>query len=180
MRTAATLLLLSCFAAAASRGQSSQSVEIGTSLGVTVITSSGASATVIGIPAGVGPMAWPSLYATVFATPSVMFEPQVSFARASASGSDGATTLLNLGAQLGYLVTPAQRSSPYLAAGVAYQLVSDSYSSHGGVGVGGALGYRVRIGRGFAVRFEGRYRHWTGDFDGLDEIGFGIGLGGII
>jgi len=27
---------------------------------------------------------------------------------------------------------------------------------------------------------EGHYRRWLGDFDGLNEIGFGIGLGGII
>jgi len=30
------------------------------------------------------------------------------------------------------------------------------------------------------VRFEGRYRHWLGDFDGLNEFGFVVGLGGII
>ena len=177
MRIIAALLTLTCVAAAASSAQAKQSVEIGTSLGVTIFSRSGNSATLIGVPAGLGPAAQPSIYATIFATPSVTVEPQLAFAHLSGSGSS--TTIMDLGAQLGYLVTPTERSSPYVAANVAYQIISDFGSLHG-VGVGGALGYRARVGRGFAVRFEARYRHWMGDFDGLNEIGFGIGLGGII
>ncbi|HEV2751824.1 MAG TPA: outer membrane beta-barrel protein [Gemmatimonadales bacterium] len=179
MRITAAFLVLTCFAVATSAAQATQSeVEIGTSLGVTTYSRSGSSSvTVIGVPAGVGPAAQPSIYATFFVTPSVMIEPQLSFAHLSGSGSS--TTMVDLGAQLGYLVTPSERSSPYVAANVAWQTISDVSSFHG-VGVGGALGYRARIGRGFAVRFEARYRHWMGDFDGLNEIGFGIGLGGII
>jgi hypothetical protein len=177
MRIIAAFLTLTCFAAAASPAQAKQSVEIGTSLGVTIYSGSGPSATVIGVPAGLGPAAQPSIYATFFATPSVMIEPQMSLAHISSSGSS--TTMFDMGAQLGYLVTPAERGSPYVAANVAYQTISD-FSSFHGFGVGGALGYRARVGRGFAVRLEARYRHWMGDFDGLNEIGFGIGLGGII
>ena len=177
MRRIAVFLALTCFAAAASSAQAKQSVEIGTSLGVTIFSQSGHSATVIGVPAGLGPAAQPSIYATMFATPSVMVEPQLALAHLSESGRS--TTMMDLAVQLGYLVTPAERSSPYVAANVAYQILSDFGSFHG-VGVGGALGYRARVGRGLAVRFEARYRHWLGDFDGLNEIGFGIGLGGII
>jgi len=177
MRIITAFLTLTCFAAAASPAQVKQSVEIGTSLGVTIYSRAGNSATLIGVPAGVGPAAQPSIYATFFATPSIMIEPQVSFSHISGSGSSA--TMFDLGAQLGYLVTPAERSSPYVAANAAYQTISDFSSIHG-FGVGGALGYRARVGRGLAVRVEARYRHWMGDFEGLNEIGFGIGLGGII
>ena len=178
MRITATFLVLTGLAAATGAAQAKQSeVEIGTSVGVTILSRSGTSATVIGIPAGVGPVAQPSIYATFFPTPSVMIEPQLGLTHVSSSGSSA--TMVDLGAQLGYLVTPAERGSAYVAANVGWQSISDFGSIHG-VGVGGALGYRARVGRGAAVRFEARYRHWMGDFDGLNEIGFGIGLGGII
>jgi Outer membrane protein beta-barrel domain len=177
MRITAAILVLTCSVAAATAAQERQSVEIGTTLGVTIVSRSGSSATVIGAPAALGPAAQPSVYATIFATPSVTIEPQLGLIHVSGSGSS--VTMFDLGAQLGYLVTPAVRGSPYVAANVAYQTVSDFSSLHG-VGVGGALGYRVRVGRGVAVRLEGRYRRWLGDFDGLNEIGFGVGLGGIL
>ncbi|HKW40389.1 MAG TPA: outer membrane beta-barrel protein [Gemmatimonadales bacterium] len=177
MRVTAAFLVLTCLAAATAAAQEKQSVEIGTSLGVTTLSRSGSTATVVGAPASLGPAAQPSVYATIFATPSVTIEPQLGLTHVSGSGSS--LTMVDMGAQVGYLFTPAERGSPYLAANAAYQTVSGFSSVHG-VGVGGALGYRVRIGRGFAVRLEGRYRHWMGDFDGLNEIGFGIGLGGII
>ncbi len=55
MRITATLLALTCFTAASSPAQAKQSVEIGTSLGVTLYSGSGPSATVIGVPGLPGP-----------------------------------------------------------------------------------------------------------------------------
>ncbi len=178
MRITAAILVLTCSAAATAPAQEKQSVEIGTSLGVTVFTRSGSpSTTVIGAPASLGPAAQPGIYATIFATPSVTIEPQLGFTHVSGGGAT--VTMVDLGAQVGYLATPAEHGSAYVAANIAYQAVSDFTSFHG-VGVGGALGYRVRVGRGAAVRLEGRYRHWMHDFDGLNEIGFAVGLGGIL
>jgi hypothetical protein len=82
--------------------------------------------------------------------------------------------------QTGYMFTPLERHSGYVAANVGLQHFGGDIGSATGVGFGGTLGYRVRVGVGFAIRFEGRFRHWVADFDGINEIGFGIGLGGII
>jgi hypothetical protein len=90
-----------------------------------------------------------------------------------------ASTILGLGAQVGYLLTPAERHSAYVAANVAYQSLSRYGES--GEGIGGALGYRMRVGAGFAVRVEARYRHWVGSaFSGVSEVGVSLGLGGIL
>jgi hypothetical protein len=110
-----------------------------------------------------------------------MFEPQLSFLSLSSGGSS--VTAFDLGVQLGYLATPAEPNSAYVAANAAWQTYSagGAYgNSHSGLGLGGAVGYRMRVGAGFAVRLEARYRRWHGDFNGLNEVGFGIGLGGIL
>lgn len=182
MRTAAPQLALICLAATAAAAQQKQaSAEIGTSLGVTIISASGGSITTVGIPVDAGPLpllARPAIYASIFATPSVMVEPQVAFANISGGSGDDFTFVL-VGAQVAYLFRPAQRTSAYVGANAAFQQVS-GVGTLNGLGVGGALGYRFRVGSGFAVRLEGRYRRWLNDYDGLNEIGFAIGLGGII
>lgn len=178
MRITAAFLVLTCLGLGTGVAQTKQSAEIGTSFGVTVLSRSGTSSlTAIGIPAGVGAAVQPSIYATIFATPSVIVEPQVSFSSLSSGGSS--VTTVDLGAQVGYLFAPGARNSAYVAANGAFQSLSDG-TSFSGFGVGGAVGYRMRVGSGFAVRLEARYRHWLGDFDGINEIGFGIGLGGIL
>lgn len=182
MRTVASLLALIWFAASAAEAQEKQqSVEIGTSLGVTILSASGNTITTVGIPVDAGPLplfARPSVYVTIFATQSLMIEPQLAFAKVSGSG--GADfTLVFVGAQFGYLFKPDQRNSPYFGANAAFQSVSAGGSASG-VGVGGALGYRFRVGTGFALRLEGHYRRWLMDYDGVNEIGFGIGFGGVI
>jgi len=182
MRRAVAILFATCSAAIAANVQAQKaSAEIGTSLGVTILSGSGASITHVGVPAGGGPLAQPGLYATIFTSPSVMFEPQLSFISLSSGGSS--VTAFDLGVQLGYLATPAERNSAYVAANAAWQTYSagGAYgNSHSGLGLGGAVGYRMRVGAGFAVRLEARYRRWHGDFNGLNEVGFGIGLGGIL
>jgi hypothetical protein len=180
MRRAAALLFATCSAATAASAQAQKpSAEIGTSLGVTIFSGSGSSVTYVGVPAAGGPLAQPSIYATIFTSPSVMLEPQVSFFSFSSGGRN--TTAFDLGAQLGYFATPAERNSAYVAANAAWQTFSTGGgSSQNGSGLGGAIGYRMRVGAGFAVRLEARYRRWFGAFSGLNEIGIGMGLGGII
>lgn len=181
MRITTVFLGLTYFAVTAAAAQEKQSVEIGTSLGVTVLSQSGETFTAVGAPVAQGPVpvfGQGTLYATIFAGRSLMIEPQVSFSHLS----DGSTsvTLVGLASQVGYLFTPVERGSPYVAANVGLQHLSLDGGSATGLGIGGSVGYRMRVGPGFAVRFEGRYRRWLGDFDGLNEFGLGIGLGGII
>lgn len=172
-----TVLLLTAVGAQEPR----QSAEIGTSLGVTILSASGGSITTVGMPVDAGPLplfARPAIYATIFATPAMMIEPQVAFANISGGSSDNFTMLL-VGGQFAYLIKPVKRNSPYIGANAAFQTLSAG-GTISGLGLGGALGYRVRIGAGFAMRLEGRYRRWLNDFDGINEIGIAIGLGGII
>lgn len=182
MRTVAPLVIIICLATRPVGAQEQKaSVEIGTSLGVTILSAGGSTITTIGIPVDAGPLplfARPAIYATFFATPSVMIEPQLGFANIS-GGSGGDFTIVLLAAQVGYLFNAARRQSPYFGVNVAYQNVSAGGSANG-VGVGGALGYRFRVGRGFALRIVGQYRRWLGDYDGINEIGLALGLGGII
>lgn len=182
MRTVTALLVLTCLATQTTEAQEKQqSAEVGTSLGVTILTAGGSTITTIGIPVDAGPLplfARPAIYATIFATPSLMIEPQVALSNLS-GGSGGDFTIVLLAAQVGYLFNSVQRQSPYFAANVAFQSLSAGGSASG-VGVGGALGYRFRIGRGFALRVVGQYRRWFGDYASINEIGLALGLGGII
>lgn len=156
--------------------------EVGTSLGVTILTQTGAnSLTHIGLPGNAGPLATlsPMVYATFFATPSVLVEPQVSFSSTS-SGGQTITTFL-FAAQVGYLFTPDAKGSPYAAVSGAFQTFSPGggASSVSGPGFGGELGYRFKVKNSLAIRFDGRYRRWFSDFKDINEIGFGLGLGAI-
>src|SRR5690349_2108582 len=99
MRIPPASRVLTCSAAATAGAQEKQSVEIGSSLGVTIFTRSGSTVTAIGAPAAFGPAAQPSVYATIFATPSVTIEPQLGLTHVSGSGSS--LTMLDLGTQVG-------------------------------------------------------------------------------
>lgn len=182
MRAATALCLLGCVGATTSRAQEKkQSVEIGTSVGVTIVSQSGESFTAVGIPVGQGPapvFGQGTIYATIFATPSVTIEPQATLTILSGSGTS--ITAIGGGVQTGYLFTPLARQSGYVAANAGLQHFGGDIGSATGFGFGPSIGYRFRVGTGFAIRFEARYRHWVGDFDGVNEIGLGIGLGGII
>ena len=92
-------------------GQASPRLEIGTSGGVTILGASGSrTVTNFGIPVGVGPLFSPMMYATVFATPSIMVEPQIAFSRTSA-GSESYTSL-TLASQVGYCTKSSEGGSP--------------------------------------------------------------------
>src|SRR2546426_4246993 len=151
--------------------------EIGTSVGVTILSQSGFNTqTHIGVPGGVGPISVfsPMLYASFFASPSVMVEPQVSFSSTSSGGTTD--TFLWFAGQLGYLFTPNAPGSPYLAVNGAYQRFSETGAgSVNGPGIGGAVGYRVKVKNSVAIRVDGRYRRWFSDFADLNEIGVSPG-----
>src|SRR2546428_4718763 len=117
MRIGAALLCLICSAATAAAQEKKQSVEIGTSLGVTVLSQSGETFTTVGVPVAQGPVplfGQATLYATIFATPSVMIEPQLSFSHLSGGGSS--PTLIGGAAHLRRRLTAPERRWPSLAA----------------------------------------------------------------
>jgi hypothetical protein len=165
------LVLVPALAAAQSRS----SVEIGSSVGVTILTANGSTLTHIGVP-GAGIQASPMVFVTYIQS-NLMVEPQLALT--SISGGGGSATEVGAALQLGYLFTPGGRGSGYLGANAALESFSGDITGSG-TAFGGAVGYRARVGRGSAVRLEARYRHWLGDFDGLNEIAFGIGLAGIL
>src|SRR5438309_11532330 len=117
MRIGTALLCLSCSAATAAAQEKKQSVEIGTSLGVTVLSQSGETFTTVGVPVAQGPVplfGQSTLYATIFATPSMMIQPPLSFSHLSGGGRS--LTLIVRTSNIGYLFTATERASPYDAA----------------------------------------------------------------
>ena len=161
--------------------QARPKAEVGTMVGVTILKVSGFdSQTHIGVPGGVGPLSTfsPMLYASFFATPSLMVEPQVSFSSTSSGGTTD--TFFWFAGQLCYLFTPNQQGSPYVAVNGAFQTWSETGSgSVSGPGIGGAVGYRIKVKSSLAIRLDGRYRRWFSDFKDTNEIGFSLGLGAI-
>ena len=164
-----TLSLAGTLAAAQSR----TTIEVGTLIGVTILSQSGTSVTHIGIP-GDGIQASPTLYASFFVTPSLFVEPQLAFTTISSSGSH--LTSIAFAGQVGYLFTPDASGSGYVAANAAFHSISDG-GSVSGTGVGAAVGYRFKVKNSLAIRVDGRYRRWFSDFKDLNEIGIGLGLG---
>ena len=173
------VLVCAILASEPASAQDTPSVEIGTSAGVTIVSAYGSSDTHVGIPGGVGPLATfsPMMYATIFATPSVIVEPQVSVSSTSSSGSS--VTFLTIVGQVGYLFKTGETSSPYLAASGAFQHASGG-GSVSGPGVGAEFGYRFVVKSVLGVRVNGRYRRWFSDFKETNEIGFGVALGAIL
>jgi hypothetical protein len=180
-RILATLTALSLVGTLAT-AQGKPSAEVGTSLGVTILSQSGAdNVTHVGLPGGAGPLSTfsPIVYASIFATPSVLVEPQVSFSSTSSGGQT--LTIFLVAAQVGYLFTPSATGSPYVAVSGAYQTFSPGggATSSNGPGFGGEVGYRFKLKSSLALRIDGRYRRWFSDFKDINEIGFGLGLGAI-
>lgn len=174
------------FLTASAMAQNRPKAEIGTGLGLTVLApDDGDAITVFGIPgAGTGSLpavVAPVVYATVFATPQLMVEPQLHLSVIS----DGEETFFSVAfmGQFGYLFTPERTGSPYAAVHFGILAVdaggfSDTETS-GTAGFG--VGYRFQIGSGAAVRLEGRYRRWGGNvFDNLNDIALVIGIGAVI
>lgn len=155
------------------QAQAPTKIEVGTHIGATMHFGGGNTEWSAGAPAPAAltpPAAWPSIYVTVFATPSLMVEPQVGFAWSSAY--DEALFVGSL--QLGYLVQPTAPASPYFALHGGWTSV---YGGAKSGFFGGGVGMRFLVQRYFSVRTEGRFRHWTCEGCELNEIAFNIGLG---
>ena len=157
------------------------SFEIGTLLGISFLANDAGiteqTATSISAP-GYGIFASPTIYVSVVNN-SLLFEPQFSLMHLSGSNAK-TTSAVGLGISVGYLTQPRSRQSPYVAAGASFISLNDAGSHQQGPALGVEGGYRWKVGPGFAVRVSGRFRRWFGDLKQINELGFGVGLGGLI
>jgi hypothetical protein len=154
-------------------------IEIGSGLGVSVLTNGG-TLTSIGIPGpGIGALGLigsAPLYASFYFGGGAMVQPEVSFRLLTGEGST--LTTLGLVANAGYAFSGADRSSVFVAATGGWQWIDTEGSSENEFGAGGKLGYRAVVNEGFAISVEAGYRRW---FDSeLNEILFGLRLGGVL
>ena len=172
MRKLVLILATAAFVAQAAGAQDGSGVELGTTLGATLSIPAEGDATVfIGVP-GAGTLAgFPSLYLTLFPSPSFMVEPQVYFLFIS-NDSD---IIFSGMMQLGYLFTPQRTGSLYAAAHGGFYTVTDGIDTGA---LGASIGYRALIGDAAAWRIEGRYRRWLCETCKLNDVSvvFGIGL----
>ena len=168
-------ILLGGLVLAGSAAPASNPIELGAMLGGGIYFTSGQTIYSFGAPGapiGVGITSTSSVYATFFASRSVMVEPQMGFSLLHAQGST--YTEERFAEQIGFLLSADRTGSPYLAANFAQAFGKDQDAS---VGIGGGIGYHTVCRGGLAVRFEAQYRRWLSN-GGYNEIRAGIGLGG--
>lgn len=174
MRAVSAIILLASLSGTYLHAQRPK-VDVGIHAGATILIPSGGDTEyVLGLPGGGSVLGlFPPVYATIFAGPNLMIEPQVAFAYLSFS--DGG--LLNAALQLGYLMQPAGRGSLYLAA---HLLSANSFGDGSGTefAAGGSLGYRLVVKDVVGLRYEARYRRWF-DAD-LNELALLVGFGVVI
>ena len=119
----------------------------------------------------------PGIYASFFLGNHVGLEPQVSFVAAFSEGDS--FHALNLAGQVDYFFSGIARRSPYVFGSVGLLEVSDADYSPKVFGVG--AGYRIPVGDRLVFRFDGRYAHYTGEFEGSDSnaLIFTLTIGGL-
>ncbi|UCF41583.1 MAG: hypothetical protein JSW43_04425 [Gemmatimonadota bacterium] len=171
MRVLTLLLVLSLAAAPLAHAQKG-SIEIGTKAGVSLAIPGGGDTEVyIALP-GTGALVLPSIYATFWATPALMIEPQVLFSWNSATEEAWFSGVL----QGGWMFSPQKRNSAYVAADFGWLTLGGDIES---ALAGGGAGYRFRVGDGAGLRLEALYRRWLCDGCDLNEIIFAFG-GGVV
>ena len=175
MRTVSAMLLLSSLSAGFLHAQRPAKVDVGIHAGATIlIPSSGSSEYVLGLPGGGGVFGLlPPVYATFFAGPNLMVEPQVAFVYQSFSDAG----LLNATLQVGYLIRPGAGGSPYFA-GHLFSANSFGEGSGSEFAAGASLGYRHVVKDVLGLRYEARYRRWF-DAD-LNEVALLVGFGVVL
>jgi hypothetical protein len=168
------LLVAVAALSATASAQDTGSVEVGTSLGITVsVPDDGEAEVFFALPGGGSLFATPTVYATFFVARAWMVEPQIGFDWNSVSEEVTFSGIF----QLGYLFKPAATGSLYGGVNVGWFTLGSDPSS-GAVGV--AAGYRIRIGKAVATRIELRYRRWLGDAFDLNEVTVAATLGAVL
>ena len=122
---------------------------------------------------------------TVFLTEKLAIEPQFGYIRTSTGGF--ASSLMFLALQPQYFLGPDARRAPYLFAQVG--ILRDTDSGGGSTNTdsqnvfGGGIGYRKVLRRVVATRYELRFRRFSADGPGgeeLNEVALLFGLGMVI
>lgn len=130
---------------------------------------------------GSPPFVGGGVHAAFFASPQVALEPQLGFIRLSSEGGNFALTYLAL--QVNGFLAPDARRSPYVFAQLGTLREDESGgSSDSQIGIGGGVGYRRVYRESVSLRYEARYRRWSGreDFTTTEWallIGLGVVLG---
>jgi hypothetical protein len=125
------------------------------------------------------------LHLMFFITEKVSLEPQIGLLRTSSD--DASETLLFLALQPNLFLGPDARRAPYLFATAGLLRQSDSFGGSGNTETqnvfGGGIGYRRVVRNVLATRYEFRFRRFSADGPGgdeINEIGLLVGLGVVI
>jgi hypothetical protein len=152
-------------------------IEVGTAMGLSLLSGNGSSISSLGLPGAVFPYAQPAVFFTHIGPSGLLGEQQINILRLSNGSS---TTLIGLATRLGSVFGSSHARGGYAA--VEGSLLHATSGSAGGdnteFAVGAAAGYRLRVGTGLALRFEAHLRRWL-DSD-ITEIGIGLGVGGVV
>jgi hypothetical protein len=172
--------VIALVAALAGTSQAQQKIEVGTGLGVAILTNGG-SLTNVGIPGGgIASQFGVGNTATLHASfgNRLMITPELAFSLTSGGGET--LTTIGLVGNVGYLLAGSATNSPYIAASGAFQFIDVGSFGNATSGAAGAkVGYRLVVGGSLAVRFEAGYRRWFGDVE-ANEILIGVRLGALI
>lgn len=151
--------------------------EIGASLINSVIGLGDDDVSTVGIPSGGFGIFNPGMYASLFLGEHVAIEPQVGLIWASFDSES--EHILNFVGQFDYFVRGTTKPSPYLFATAG--VVNMSGEDYTPKSVGGGAGYRIPVGDRLTFRVDGRYTHFTSEFEGDegDALAFTVSIGGI-
>ena len=125
------------------------------------------------------------IHFTFFLTEKLALEPQFGYIRTSSNGFS--SSLMFVGIQPQYFLGTDARRAPYLFAHVG--ILRDTDSGGGASNTdsqnafGGGIGYRKVLRRVIATRYELRFRRFSADGPGgqeLNEVALLFGLGALI
>jgi len=151
--------------------------EIGTQAGLSIMSAGGETVTTIGAPGG-GFGGSPAIYAVLYGSSTVAFEPRLGFNRTSSDGSSFST--LDLAGRVKVFFKDPSESSGYTYGEGAVIRVAGSSSSDSNFGAGAGIGFRHVATSLVAVNVEAGYRRWFVEGDGLNEFNVAVGVGAIV
>ncbi len=171
------LLLILLVGSARVDAQALPKVEIGTQAGLSILSSDGDNLTTISIPGG-GMGGLSAVYATFFPSSNVAIEPRLSFNRVSEG--DFSLTVLGLDARVKALFSGALEDSFYVYGVGSVLRASSGGESDSDFAAGGGIGFRKLATDHLAVNFEGGYRRWFIEGEGLNEFTLSVGVGAVV
>jgi hypothetical protein len=172
------LLAVPGIAASQNARRANPGMEIGIRGGWMRLSDEFSKVSMLSIPVSVLGPATGGVHATVFVSPTVAIEPQFAMIRVSDSGDT--FTFTTLAAQVMGFLAPDARRAPYVFGHVAIMKQSDPISSETQQAFGGGVGYRVVVRQSLGIRYEARWRQWSGGGTSSNEIALLIGLGAVL